>query len=253
MKSTLIVTFLMAAVLTLSAGAQDNSDQGAAMAAAPLQLSGSGPQEMKGQYPQQMEAVLQSVSQDLAQIVQAAQAGSIDRTQAEYLYVERYYVGLMRFQLLRALYQNSDGASQRQSCSQGKTSPQSSDTIVTIAPPTSSPEVPEQLAGYLQLTPEQIAAIQVQIGNDRKQVQPLLERLESSRRALISSTLDGRYDAKKVKMLAAEQSRMMEQLIVANAMLESQLYKILTTEQQKEIDDLRRQAMASVKVSFPEW
>ncbi len=133
-----------------------------------------------------MEAVLQSVSQEWGQIAQAVRDGSIDRSQAEYLSVERYYVGLMRFQLLRALYQNADGTSQMQPYSQARTSPQNSDTIITIAPPTSSPDISSQLAGYLQLNPEQLAAIQAQIANDRKQVQPLLQRLESSRRALIS-------------------------------------------------------------------
>ncbi len=178
---------------------------------------------------------------------------SIDRAQAEYLYVERYYVGLMRFQLLRAFYQNADGASQRQPYSQAKTSPQNSDTVITIAPPTSSPDVQQQLANYLQLNPEQIAAIQAQIANDRRQVQPLLQRLETSRRALISSTLDGQYDAKRVELLAAEQSQIMEQLIVANAMLETELYKLLTPEQQQKVNDLRRQAMSAVRVNFPEW
>jgi len=251
-RSKSIVTFLIAAVLTISAGAQTNNSQPAGGGAAPVYLS-PGPQDIKGQYAQQMDAVLQSVSQEWVQIAQASREGSIDRTQAEYLYVERYYVGLMRFQLLRALYQNSDGAGPRQSYSQAKTSPQNSDTTITIAPPTSSPDVPPQLVAYLQLNPEQMAAIEAQITNDRQQVQPLLERLESTRRALMSSTLDGQYDAKKVEVLAAEESRIMEGLIVANAMLETELYKLLSPEQQQKINDLRRQAMASMKVAFPEW
>ena len=252
-RTKLMTALLTTAVLTISACAQDNNDQHAMIAAAPKHLSASGPQDIKDQYPQQMEAVLQSVSQELVQITQAVRDGSIDRSQAEYLSVERYYVGLMRFQLLRAFYQNADGASQRQPYSQAKTSPQNSDTVVTIAPPTSSPDVQQQLANYLQLNPEQIAAIQAQIANDRKQVQPLLQRLETSRRALISSTLEGQYDAKRVELLAAEQSQIMEQLIVANTMLETELYKLLTPEQQQKVDELRRQAMASVKVNFPEW
>lgn len=253
MRSKLIMTFFIAAALTISAGAQDNNSQHASGAAAPVYLSGSAPQDIKGQYAQQMDAVLQSVSQEWVQISQASREGSIDRAQAEYLYLERYYVGLMRFQLLRALYQNSDGASARQSYSQAKTSPQGSDTTITIAPPTSSPDVPPQLVAYLQLNPEQMSAIEAQITNDRKQVQPLLDRLESTRRALMSATLDGQYDAKKVEVLAAEQSRIMERLIVANTMLETELYKLLSPEQQQKINDLRRQAIASMKVAFPEW
>ncbi len=252
-KSKVIIASLITAVLTISAGAQDDSYRGPIIAAGPTHLSASGPQDIKEQYPQQMEAVLQSVSQELVQITQAVRDGSIDRSQAEYLSVERYYVGLMRFQLLRALYQNADATNQRQPYSQARISPQSSDSTITIAPATSSPDIPPQLVGYLQLTPEQLAAIETQIANDRKQVQPLVERLETSRRALISSTFNGQYDGKKIAILAAEQSQIMEQLIVANAMVEAEVYKLLTPEQQQKIDELRRQAMAAMQVNFPEW
>ena len=253
MRSKLIIAFFMTSMLTLSAAGQDDSYRGRIVAAAPMRLPASAPQDMKEPYQHQMEGVLQSVSQELGQIAQAVRDGSIDRSQAEYLSVERYYVGLMRFQLLRALYQNADGATQRQSYSQARTAPQSSDTTIAITPPTSSSDVPVQLAGYLQLNPEQLAAIQARIATDRKQVQPLLDRLENSRRALIASTLDGQYDAKKVEILAAQQSQIMEQLIVANTMLETELYKLLTPEQQQKIDDLRRQAMSAIRVNFPEW
>jgi Spy/CpxP family protein refolding chaperone len=40
---------------------------------------------------------------------------------------------------------------------------------------------------------------------------------------------------------------------VANAMLETELYKLLTPEQQQKLNDLRRQAVSAVRVNFPEW
>ena len=95
--------------------------------------------------------------------------------------------------------------------------------------------------------------MQAQISNDRKQAQPLLEQLENSRRNLISNTLNGKFDGKQVQALAEEQSDILKQLIVANARLETKLYKLLTSEQQRKLDELRRQTMASVKASFPEW
>ena len=45
------------------------------------------------------------MSAELAEIAQAAREGKIGRDQAEYLSLERYYVALTRFQLLRTLYQ----------------------------------------------------------------------------------------------------------------------------------------------------
>jgi Spy/CpxP family protein refolding chaperone len=103
------------------------------------------------------------------------------------------------------------------------------------------------------LNPAQIAAMQAQITEDRKQVQPLLDRLEDSRRKLISIKLNGKFDADKVKSLAAEQSQIIKQLIVANALLETKLYRMLTSQQQEKLDDLRRQTLDSAKASFPEW
>lgn len=201
-----------------------------------------------------MEAVLQALSEDLGQIALAVRDGKITPEQAEYLSIERYYVGLMRFQLLRALHQSAGEENQRESYSHSNTaSAPSSDTAITIAAPTSSPDVPPQIASYLELNPAQLAAIQAQVIDDRKQVQPLLKQLENSRRKLMSNSLNGNCDVKKVRALAAEQSRILKQLIVANALLEAKVYKMLTTEQQQKLNELRRQTLPSVRASFPNW
>jgi hypothetical protein len=98
-----------------------------------------------------MEAVLQALSEDLGQIVLAVRDGKITPVQAEYLSIERYYVGLMRFQLLLVLHQNADEENQRESYSHSNTAPaQSSDTAITIPAPTSSPHVPPQIASNLE-------------------------------------------------------------------------------------------------------
>ncbi len=84
-------------------------------------------------------------------------------------------------------------------------------------------------------------------------VLPLLEQLDNSRRALIANTLNGRFDVQKVRALAAEQSTILQQLIEANAELEAKVYSILTSEQQRKVDELRSQTMATMKTRFPEW
>jgi Spy/CpxP family protein refolding chaperone len=155
--------------------------------------------------------------------------------------------------LLRALYRSSDEASKTELYSQANTAPQLSGNTVVIPPPSSSPEVSDQIASYLELTPPQIAAIQAQVTDDRKRVEPLLEQLDNSRRALMSATLNGNFDAAEVQTLAAEQSRIVEKLIVANALLESKVYSMLTTEQQRKVDELRRRALVSFRTAFPDW
>ena len=83
-----------------------------------------------------------------------------------------------------------------------------------VSPLTCSPDIPEQMVGYLELTPAQLKAIQAQVTDECKQVQPLLERLENSRRKLISLKLSGKTDANEIQALAAEESQVIQQLIV---------------------------------------
>ncbi len=95
--------------------------------------------------------------------------------------------------------------------------------------------------------------MQAQISDERKRVQPLLTRLNDSRRKLIAIELDANGDADRVQALAAEQSRLVEKLIIANALLEMKLHKMLTPEQQKKADELLKQRLSSVQAHFPEW
>ena len=266
MKPRWMMALLITLALVVSAAAQENrtaqatngvtarlSGQPSSSTPVPraqLQVPSGSPDAT---YPELMQAVLQGLSEDLVQIAQAAQDAKISRAQAEYLRVEAYYVAMTRFQLLRALYQSSDEAIKTEPYSQANTAPQVSDNTIVIPPPTSSPDVSEQIASYLELTPSQIAAIQAQVTDERRRVAPLLEQLDNSRRTLMSAMLNGSFDAEKVQALAAEQSRVLEKLIVANALLESKVYSMLTIEQQRKVDDLRRRAVASLKTTFPEW
>jgi Spy/CpxP family protein refolding chaperone len=262
-----MIALLITGVLVISAGAEENStaqltngvmarvprQQSSSTAIPPAQLQEPPGSQDATEYPQLMQAVLQGLSEDLVQIAQLAHDGNISRKQAEYLSVEGYYRALMRFQLLRALYQNAAGANQREPYSQANTAPQSSDTTMVVPSPTSQPDLSGQIASYLELTPAQIAAIEARVTADRERVEPLLEQLDNSRRALISNTLNGHFDAQEVRALAAEQSRILQQLIEANAEVEANVYSILTSEQQRKVNELRRQTMATMKTRFPEW
>ena len=64
------------------------------------------------------------MSAELGEIAQAAREGKISRDQAEYLSLERYYVALTRFQLLRMLYQPPPESNPPQTYAQANTSPQ---------------------------------------------------------------------------------------------------------------------------------
>ena len=185
------------------------------------------------------------MSAELAEIAQAAREGKISRDQAEYLSLERYYVALTRFQLLRTLYQPSQESDPSQSYVQANTSPQISGSAFVIPPLVCSPDIPDQLVDYLQLTPPEIQALQERVTEQCKQVQPLVERLEKSRSKLLAMKLNGKVDDRAVQALAAEQSQIIKQIIVANSQLETTLYNTLTSEQQRKVDGLLRQTLSS--------
>src|SRR3974390_965078 len=257
-KSKWIIGLLITCVLAISVGAQQNDSaqlsEGAIMSVpqqhsgeptgprAQLQPLGAAPDTQS--YPEQLESVLAAMSAELGEIAQAVREGKITRSEGEYLSLERYYVALTRFQFLRTLYQNPMEGNQAQSHRQENTPLQMSGTVI-ISPLTCSPEIPEQIVGYLELKPVQIKAIQAHIVDECKQVQPLLDRLEKSRRNLISLKLSGKTDANEVQAVAAEQSRVIQQLIVENSQLEAKLYGMLTSEQQRKVDGLVRATLNS--------
>lgn len=266
MKSRWIIGFLITCVLAIPGSAQESSGAQpteGAIVTLPKQDSGSPAnpsaqlQVQDGQdagiYPERLEAVLGAMSAELGEIGQALRDGRISRAQAEYLSLERYYVALTRFQLLRAMYQNAEESNHADSYSKANTAPQVSRNPVIVPPRTCSPDIPQQTVDYLGLTPAQIKSLQAQVTEQCQQVQPLLERLEKSRRKLIAAKLNGKVDDREIQALAVEQSRIIKQLIVANSQLEAKLYGMLTTEQQLKVDGLLRQTLdPGLKLPSPE-
>jgi hypothetical protein len=131
---------------------------------------------------------------------------------------------LLQFQLLSTGHQLLDDQPQE------KTEPvsevQVSGVTLVVSPPDSSPDVTTAIVKYLNLTPLQIAAIQAQIAVQRGQVQSLMGQLANNRRELIATTLKGQFDISQVRKLAAQQARILEPLVVANARLQTEIYKI---------------------------
>ena len=247
MKSHWIIGLLMTCALAIFAGAQENGGAQPAegTASPPVQLQAPAGLQDGKTYPEQLEAVLQAMTAELGEIAQAAREGKISRPQAEYLSLERYYVALTRFQFLRTLYQDPPRGNQAESYAQANPAPQIPSVSVTLPTRTCSPDIPEQLVSYLELSPRQLEAIQAQVTAQCGQVQPLMERLEESRRKEISIKLSGKFDGQEVQALAAEQSGIIKQLIVANSQLEIKLYSMLNGEQQRKVDGLLRQTLNS--------
>jgi len=257
-KSRWIIGLLITCVLAIPGGTQENSGAQpteSAIVTLPQQDLGSPanpsmqlqvpPGQDAGTYPERLEAVLAAMSAELGQIGQALRDGKISHAQAEYLSLERYYVALTRFQLLRTMYQDAEESNQTDSYSKANTVPQVSRDPIIVPPRVCSPDIPQQIVDYLELTPVQIESLQAQVMEQCQQVQPLVDRLEKSRLKLISAKLNGKVGDREIQVLATEQSRIIKQLILANSELETKLYGMLTTEQQRKIDGLLRQTLYS--------
>jgi Spy/CpxP family protein refolding chaperone len=198
-----------------------------------------------------MASVSNTTCAELVQVAQAAREGQLSREQAEYFSVERYQVGMMKFQLLSTLHQILEHEIENQAAQEDQL--HATDGAVIVGPLPASPDVPKGMVEYLGLTRLQIADIQTQIAEERDEVQPLVQQLATNRRALIIATPNGRFDANEVRNLATEQSRILEQLITVNARLQTKAYKVLTVEQQRKLDAMRQRTIASAKPSFTEW
>ena len=256
MKSRAIIAGIIVSGLAISAGAQRNSGSQAAQDSLAQPGSGStvsppvqfpsGVGQDTGSYPERLQEVLEAMSAELGEIAQAAREGTITRDQAAYLSLERYYVALTRFELLRMIYQGPEANNSPQSYSQANTAPPQISGGASITPPLDcSPNIPEQLVDYLELTPPEVQTLQAQVTEECKQVQPLVDRLDKSRRKLMAMKLNGEASEREVQDVAAEQSEIMKQLIVMNSQLETKLYSMLTTGQQRKIDALLRQTLDS--------
>ena len=209
------------------------------------------PRELLKEYEKQMVPVTLATCEELTQTAQAAGEGGFDLEQAEYLSGQRLELGMIRLQSLKTLHQIPDDKIQKETKQASEV--QSSGGALVAPPPDSSPDVSEAIVKYLKLTPLQIATIQARIEKERGQVRPLLKRLAKNRRALIAAARKGRFDVRQVRDLATEKSRIEEQLIVANAHLQARVYKTLTLEQQRRIDDIRTETAGLTKPPFRGW
>jgi Spy/CpxP family protein refolding chaperone len=267
MKSGRILGAFIMGGLVISAMAQDGHQQapasGSVTATAPAATSniaetpGTDPQvplpprDLLKEYEKQMVVVSLKACEELAQIARAAHEGQIGPEQAAYLSGQRLELGMIRLQFLDSLHQILDDKIQKEAKQESEV--RSSGETLVLPPPDSSPDVSRAIAKDLELTPVQIAAIQAQIEKERGRVRPLTERLATNRRALIAATLKGQFDGRQVRDLAAQQSRIQESLIVANARLQTDVYKILTADQQRKLDGMRKETAGLTHPSFTEW
>jgi len=196
-------------------------------------------QEKPEDYDGAMIAITQRFSATLAAIAEAVQQGKISSKQAKEMSAEQYQLTQMQFKLLSLWRELEQEDVARIPDAPAKPAPTGDSEIVMIALPFSSLQLNPSLAEYLSLTPSQVAAIQQVMVLERQSLQPLMAQLRLTREKLLAIGSD-RMNEKDIKSLAQAEAALLARLIVANARMQSNIYRILTPDQQKKLGDLER-------------
>src|ERR1700733_5196233 len=190
-------------------------------------------------YDSLMIALTQKFSAILATIAEAAKRGELSSEQAREISAEQYQLTHMQFELL-SLWRGFEAQDlSRVPDSQPNPDPGQESDVVTVALPFSSLQLNPSLAKYLNLTPTQVETIQQVMAREQGSFEPLITELRVTTDKLLAIGSE-HINAKQLKALADTEASLLARLIVANARMQSTIYKILRPEQQKRLSDLER-------------
>ncbi len=197
------------------------------------------PKQVLRDYDSLMIALTQKFCATLATIAEAAERGDLSSEQAREMSAEQYQVTHMQFELLSLWRGIEEQDSARIPDVETKPDSTQESEVVMVALPFSSFQLNPSLATYLSLTSSQVGAIQEVMMREQQRLEPLITALRTTREKLLAIGSE-RMNEKQVKALADTEAGLLARLIVANARMQSQIYKLLRPEQQKTLSDLER-------------
>src|SRR6201984_789121 len=197
------------------------------------------PKQVLQDYDSLMIALTQKFSATLATIADAAKRGDLSGEQARAMSAEQYQLTHMQFQLLSLWRGIEEQDSARIPDVEAKPDSTQGNEVVMVALPFSSFQLNPSLATYLSLTPSQVEAIQRVMMGEQHGLELLMTQLRTTRERLLAIGNE-HLNTKQVKALADAQASLLARLIVANARMQSKIYKILSAEKQKKLSDLER-------------
>jgi Spy/CpxP family protein refolding chaperone len=199
-----------------------------------------GPQELLQAYEAGMAVITQRFSATLVDITQAVHRGELTGEEGQKASAEQYQLAPMQFELLAAWRAMLKQDLARIPVPADATpTPVEDNEVVTVALPFSSFQFNSSLAEYLSLSKSQAEAIQEVKMRERRNLQALMAQLRTTREKLLSADPQRTSD-KEIKALADRQAGLLAKVIVANARMKSNIYKLLTSEQQQKLDDFTR-------------
>jgi len=197
------------------------------------------PKQVLQDYDSLMIALTQKFSATLATLAEAAKRGDLSGEQAREISAEQYQVTHMQFELLSLWRGIEEQDSARIPDVEAKPDSTQESEIVMVALPFSSLQLNPSLATYLSLTTSQVEAIQQVMMREQHSLEPLMTQLRTTREKLLAIGSE-HVNEKQVKALADTEASLLARLIVANARMQSKIYKILSSDQQKKLSDLER-------------
>lgn len=190
-------------------------------------------------YESAMVAVAQMFSARLAAIGEAVRRGELSGEQGREVSAELYQVTQMQFELLSLWREIEEEDTARIPDVQANPVPTQENEVVMVALPISSLQLSPSLAEYLSLTPSQMETIRQVMAHERQSLQPLMTQLRMTREKVLAFE-SNHINEKQVKDLAQTEAALLARLIVANARMQSKIYKVLNPDQQKKLSDLER-------------
>src|SRR5579872_3760442 len=190
-------------------------------------------------YNSLMISLTQRFSATLATIAEAAKRGDLSSEQAREMSAEQYQLTHMQFELLSLWRGIEEQDSARIPDVEAKPDSTQQSEIVMVALPFSSFQLNSSLITYLSLTSSQVDAIQQVMMREQHSLEPLMTALRTAREKLLAIGRE-HVNEKQVRALADTEASLLARLIVANARMQSKIYKILSPEQQRKLSDLER-------------
>jgi Spy/CpxP family protein refolding chaperone len=209
-------------------------------------ITTSEPKPTPHDYESAMVAVRQMFSAKLAAIAEAVQRGELRNEQGKEMSVELYQVTQMQFELLSLWREIEEEDAARIPDVQAGPTPTQENEIVMVALPFSSLQLNPSLAEYLSLAPSQVKTIRQVMAQERQSLQPLMTQLRITRERVLAVG-SNHMNEKQVKDLAQTEAALLARLIVANARMQSKIYKVLSPDQQKKLSDLEQTQGSATK------
>jgi hypothetical protein len=197
------------------------------------------PKQVLQDYDSLMIALTQKFSATLATIAEAVKRGEVSSEQAREVSAEQYQLTHMQFELLSLWRGFEEQDSARIPDVEAKPASMQDSEVVMVALPFSSLQLNPSLATYLSLTSSQVEAIQQVMMREQHSLEPLMTALRTAREKLLAIGSE-HVNEKELKAVADTEASLLARLIVANARMQSKIYKLLSPEQQKKLSDLER-------------